>query len=242
MTNESDSAIAYAVVLLKHYGFELRGYTPEELVNLWLNNYQANWIRLAVIESLYRGRYKAISVEQILSIWLRRGQPSHRFNGEFERLISRKLPKKLTACFQDNITDFNDDTILLSYTDNYEDSYEDTNYHDDISNDVEYSQPTEIQYDNSNSHILREEKLESTIELKNIPPDNIEIEYKPETSLKLDTFSPSQITKNRESLYSPINWPTHKGYQTPINQFTPPPDSSDFYQKLKKVAQQQDEN
>lgn len=233
MTTDSDSAIAYAVVLLKHYGFELRGYTPEELVNIWLNTYQANWIRLAVIESLYRGRYKAISVEQILSIWLRRGQPIHRFNGEFERLISRKLPKKLTACFQDNTTDFNDDTILLSYTDSYEDSYEDSNYHDDISNDLEYSQPIEIQDDKSNSHILREEKPESTI---------IEIEYEQETSLKLDTLSPSQVTNNRDSLYSPINWPTHKGSQTPINQFTPPPDSSDFYQKLKKVAQQQDEN
>jgi predicted lipoprotein with Yx(FWY)xxD motif len=94
----TDSAVAYAVALLSHYGFELRGYKAEELVNLWLRNYQANWVRLGVIEALYQGRYKAVSVEQILAVWARRGQPIYRFNHEFERLISRKLPQNLTEC------------------------------------------------------------------------------------------------------------------------------------------------
>src|SRR4028119_2246438 len=93
----TDSAVAYAVALLSHYGFELRGYTAKELVNLWLRNYSAHWVRLGVIEALYQGRYKAVSVEQILAVWARRGQPIYRFNHEFERLISRKLPQSLTA-------------------------------------------------------------------------------------------------------------------------------------------------
>ena len=91
-----DSAVAYAVALLSHYGFELRGYTARELVDLWLEKYQASWVRLGVIEALYQGRYKAVSVDQILSVWARRGQPSYRFNHEFERLISQKLPQSLT--------------------------------------------------------------------------------------------------------------------------------------------------
>lgn len=92
-----DPIIAYAVALLNHYKFELRGYTALELVNLWLRNYQANWVRLGVIEALYQGRYKAVSVEQILAVWARRGEPVFRFTHEFERLISRKLPQRLTA-------------------------------------------------------------------------------------------------------------------------------------------------
>ncbi|MEO8892525.1 MAG: hypothetical protein ABI417_13485 [Coleofasciculaceae cyanobacterium] len=92
-----DPIIAYAVALLNHYKFELRGYTAPELVNLWLRNYQANWVRLGVIEALYQGRYKAVSVEQILAVWARRGEPVFRFTHEFERLISRKLPQRLTA-------------------------------------------------------------------------------------------------------------------------------------------------
>jgi hypothetical protein len=108
-----DSAVVnYAIALLSHYGFELRGYTAEELVNLWLKNYPANWVRLAVIEALYQGRYKAVSVEQMLTVWCRRGQPVYRFNGEFERLISRKLPQNLTASLGTASTDLLQDYNL----------------------------------------------------------------------------------------------------------------------------------
>lgn len=79
--------------LLACYGFDLRGLTPLGLINDWLEVYPLQWIRWAVIEALYQGRYKAISVEQLLNFWLRRGQPSFHFNGDFERLISNNLPK-----------------------------------------------------------------------------------------------------------------------------------------------------
>src|ERR671917_232976 len=107
-----DSAVAYAVALLSHYGFELRGYKAQELVNLWLRSYPTKWIRLSVIEALYQGRYKAVSVEQILAVWARRGQPIYRFNHEFERLISRKLPQSLTARHNTARTDLSQEISL----------------------------------------------------------------------------------------------------------------------------------
>lgn len=93
---ENDTAAAAAVLLLANYSFDLGRYKASELVERWLNHYPANWIRLAVIEALYQGRYKAISVEQILSIWDRR-QPRYHFNHEFERLICSRLPQLLTG-------------------------------------------------------------------------------------------------------------------------------------------------
>jgi hypothetical protein len=77
--------------LLNRYGFELRGVSPQEILTEWQPIYPLKWIRLAVVEALYQGRYKVISVEQILNLWLRRGQPTFHFNLEFERLICHSL-------------------------------------------------------------------------------------------------------------------------------------------------------
>ncbi|MFP4134481.1 MAG: hypothetical protein ACLFQP_11200 [Halothece sp.] len=82
-------------VLIENYGFELQGENPEELAERWLEDYEPRWVRLAIIEALYLGRYKVLSVEQILSLWDRRGQPKIHFTHEFEHLICRRLPKAL---------------------------------------------------------------------------------------------------------------------------------------------------
>lgn len=92
-----DFAVAAATALLTHYSFDLGGYTAEQLIERWLGDYQAHWLRLAVIEALYQGRYKAISVAQILAFWRRRGQPIFHFNHEFERLVCRKFPNTLST-------------------------------------------------------------------------------------------------------------------------------------------------
>lgn len=91
------SPVADAVALLTHYSFDLRSQTAVELVDAWLTDYSPAWIHLAVVEALYQGRYKAISVEQILALWQRRGQPLQHFNHEFERLVCHKLPRSLTT-------------------------------------------------------------------------------------------------------------------------------------------------
>ncbi|MBE9226946.1 hypothetical protein IQ264_16075 [Phormidium sp. LEGE 05292] len=94
-----DAAAQVAAWLLANYYFDLSGYQPCELVESWLNHYPGNWLRLAVIEALYQGRYKAVSVEQILIIWHRRNQALYHFNYEFETLICSKLPPEITQIF-----------------------------------------------------------------------------------------------------------------------------------------------
>lgn len=162
--------------LIDHYGFELRGYTASELVDRWLAKYEANWVRLAAIEALHQGRYKAVSVEHILDAWQRRGRPHHRFNHDFERLICRNLPR-----------DFASDRVS-----------------EDESSDVEV-------------------------------PD----------SQALDVEGHSEVVAESEPSLVAWEWDASEGSraarsdseQTAIDQFTPPPDVSTFYIKLKAVAQ-----
>lgn len=90
-----DSVSANAAALLIHYSFDLNGCTADELVTSWASTYQPLWVRSAVIEALYQGRYKAISVGQILALWRRRGQPLYHFNHEFERIVCSKFPQVL---------------------------------------------------------------------------------------------------------------------------------------------------
>ena len=82
---------AKAAALLVHYSFERTHDGVEELMALWLQQYPPQWLRLAVIEALYQGRYKVVSVSQILATWKRRGQPLYHFNHEFERLVCGKF-------------------------------------------------------------------------------------------------------------------------------------------------------
>ena len=91
-TERSPEAAVSAASLLHHYGFDLGGDTIAPLLSVWQAQYPDSWIRLATIEALYQGRYKAISVEQILALWQRRSQPVYHFNHEFERLVCDRLP------------------------------------------------------------------------------------------------------------------------------------------------------
>lgn len=86
----TDPAILDAVELLARYSFDLGTFASEQLVDYWLRRYPATWVRSAVIEALYQGRYKAVSVGQILAIWGRRGQPIYHYNSEFERIVSNR--------------------------------------------------------------------------------------------------------------------------------------------------------
>lgn len=81
--------------LLKYYGFDLSDQTSENIVAQWLEQYPPDWIFLAMLEALYQGRYKAISVEQLLIYWQRRGEPIYHFTPDFERLICHHLPQNL---------------------------------------------------------------------------------------------------------------------------------------------------
>jgi hypothetical protein len=90
----NDTAIAQAESLLISYSFDLKNSKAAQLIDEWKQKYQPIWIRLAVIEALYLGRYKAVSVEQILNVWSRRGNPNFHFSLDFETLICRNLPQR----------------------------------------------------------------------------------------------------------------------------------------------------
>jgi hypothetical protein len=93
MTELARDAAIDAAELLAHYSFDLGGFTIERLIDYWLREYPANWLRSALVEALYQGRYKAVSVTQILTLWKRRGQPLYHFNHEFERMVCGKFPR-----------------------------------------------------------------------------------------------------------------------------------------------------
>lgn len=94
---EEKMMLAHTVDLLTHYSFDLGTETAHQHLDRWLKQYQSGWIRWAVIEALYQGRYKAISVEQILQLWQRRQQPCYHFSYEFERLVCNKFPRDLVG-------------------------------------------------------------------------------------------------------------------------------------------------
>ena len=87
--------INQTIALINHYGFDLEQSTAKYVIVKWLKNYEHSWLYLAVIEAIYQGRLKAISVEQILSFWLRKGKPSYHFTREFENLICTNVTPKV---------------------------------------------------------------------------------------------------------------------------------------------------
>ncbi len=72
--------------LLQFYKFDLGDRSISSISQDW-SNYDLTWLRSAITESLYRGRYKVISVEQILESWSRKRAIFCKFDLEFEALI-----------------------------------------------------------------------------------------------------------------------------------------------------------
>jgi hypothetical protein len=204
-----DPAAAHAIALLSHYGFELGGYATEELVARWLETYQASWVRLAVIEALFQGRYKAVSVEQILAVWARRGQPNYRFNHDFERLICRKLPQNLAEFSEETTTHRSQEASLPPQP--------------------AWELPPVEDKPSLSQAIAQEETPPAVpnegddIAQTPVPPDErlVEVMHQASTTYTAD-------------------WSRGEGNKQPIDRFTPPPDTSEFYRKLKAVARQQE--
>lgn len=73
--------------LISDYGFEVSSCRPDDLIAEWVSNYDLAWVHAAIVESLYQGRYKLKSIDQILTLWKRRGHPLRHFTREFESII-----------------------------------------------------------------------------------------------------------------------------------------------------------
>ncbi|AFY77705.1 hypothetical protein Ple7327_2404 [Pleurocapsa sp. PCC 7327] len=219
----NDLTVTQTAALLARYGFELKGYTALELIDQWLRLYPAKWVRLAVIEALYQGRYKAISVEHILSIWLRRGQPTFHFSYEFERLVFRVLPpasesKSASDAIEDSERENNELVARLQ-----EVSKRLSRFHQAIA-----KKP-------STANTTPEES--STIAL-----DRPTSQQPSQVSAQENTFPEAKPQQKSSSLPNK-EFRLLANKRRAIHEFTPAIDRSDFYSKLKAVVRQEsDEN
>jgi hypothetical protein len=89
MSHSQQNLIA---VIIKIYGLSLDEQQVEAILITWFQKYDRAWILKAIVESLYRGRYKLVSVDNILKDWDRIGQPRYNFTPEYEREILQKMP------------------------------------------------------------------------------------------------------------------------------------------------------
>jgi hypothetical protein len=206
-----DLSLAQAHSLIDSYAFDLGGDNAEKLLQYWLDFYHASWIRLATIEALYLGRYKAVSIEHILSVWLRLGTPNTHFTYEFERLICRKLPKHLSEL--SDLTTSTTELPAIDLTQTNQQNWEPTVVVRAVEQ-PENKQPTGNITEN-NSH------KEKTIVKKFNKPS------KPNISL----------ISNWGISYQ-ANWSDFTGENKMIDQFIPLPDVSSFFNKLKTFGEE----
>ncbi len=82
----------FITTVIDRYGLELDGHQVDTIIVDWFQKYDNAWIVKAIIESLYRGRYKIVSVDNILKDWQRLGKPRSNFTPEYEREILQNLP------------------------------------------------------------------------------------------------------------------------------------------------------
>lgn len=82
----------FVATLIDRYGLEPDGDRVDIIVAAWLQQNDSTWVVKAIVESLYRGRYKIKSVDNILKDWQRLSKPLYHFTPEYEREILQNLP------------------------------------------------------------------------------------------------------------------------------------------------------
>lgn len=216
-----DLSLAQAHSLIDSYDFDLGREKAPQLLQGWLEKYSASWIRLATIEALYLGRYKAISVEQILNVWLRLGSPQTHFTYEFERLICRKLPKHLTELSE--IDEQNGKAV--------DTSFEAFEYLETI--------PTKVKLPTHHPIKLTQTKLTNTntetIKLLDIDNDTLGLEKAFPNPSKSDSNIPFMAALG---LSYTADWSDFSIGNKIIHQFIPLPDVSSFFNKLKTFGEE----
>ena len=244
------SAIVHATDLLTHYSFDLGDRTVSQLTQHWLRDFSATWIRSAVIEALYQGRYKAVSVNQILLLWKRRNQPCYHFNYEFERLVCNKFPRDLSR---------RSGSVLAIASDPSQPKLEAPILTTPSAAIVEEPIPAwvalaeQIQRDELSE--LGAEELVNPNQIAAIEGNGFEDSLEPsdplakieavKVSIEQPAANPNlskQLTDEFEALdLSLMAAIAESELQPPIHQFTPPSNGSDFHSKLKAVAESSSE-
>ena len=213
---DKDLSVAQTVILMNSYSFDLQSYTLDQLLTKWLTSYHSTWIRLATIEALYLGRYKAISIEQIMAVWSRLGSPKVHFGGEFERLICRKLPRHL-------VPDQDSEKIPQS---------QEKSYPSHPTFEPKQQAPQKPQLSSPVSEILNSDN--SNQDANSAAQNHNSSHQAQGKSYPLSISNPAADTR-------PISPPSHfekpqTKSSTSIEGFTPIPDMSSLFQKLKAIA------
>ncbi|MDJ0845345.1 hypothetical protein [Crocosphaera sp.] len=203
--------------LLTRYGFEIKGVAIAELIEKWAASYSVYWIRLAIVEALYQGRYKAISVEHILALWKRLGHPTYHFTYEFERFITRNV----------FIEEGNNHKIVQQQPPEEKPSNRDAIAETVPKNNITL---TPIQ------ELVKKIAIPFSIASKNLNGKREKIESLNEATEQ--TVVTENLVIDQPKIASPTLLKPEKTPRT-INQFVPHSDASDFYGKLKAVAYQQ---
>lgn len=83
------------MLLLTNYSFSFDSNEDqiEQTIQKWLVQYPPKWVIAAIVEAIFLGRYKAVSVERILILWHLRGAPISHFDLEFVELVCSRLVK-----------------------------------------------------------------------------------------------------------------------------------------------------
>jgi hypothetical protein len=81
----------FVTTAIEHYGLELEAERVDAVVLRWFQTYDPAWVVKALVEALYRGRYKVKSVDNILKDWQRLGTPLYKFTPDYEREILHSL-------------------------------------------------------------------------------------------------------------------------------------------------------
>lgn len=84
----------FVTTAIEHYGLELGEERVDTVILTWFQTYDPAWVVKALVEALYRGRYKIKSVDNILRDWQRRGSPFYKFTPDYEREILYSLRLK----------------------------------------------------------------------------------------------------------------------------------------------------
>ncbi|HAC64668.1 MAG TPA: hypothetical protein DCF68_14325 [Cyanothece sp. UBA12306] len=253
MLQSNHKTIAQVTLLLSRYGFELGGLSPRELIDNWLNSYLPHWIRLAIVEALYQGRYKAVSVEQILRLWKRRGRPNHHFTYEFEWLICGNLivadssmgEKKDHNCLikpqKDQIIDHPQSSakIPINHADQTEirsgerESYEKEKAENSIGYQLSVKNSSTSHLNGKSARVpLKTLEKNAPKMFDNVPASTLKIKFYQDSS-NIESSLASQTLNRQESGAFQV-----MGKRC-IDRFVPHDDSSQLYSKLRAVVHQQ---
>lgn len=82
---------------LEYYSFDLELGPVESWLQEWAKVASPTWIRAALLEALYQGRYKAASVEHLLQRWSSRGQPRLSYDRDFVRKVWPAVYQPITT-------------------------------------------------------------------------------------------------------------------------------------------------